>query len=362
MLEEPMDTLELPTKQTESLVTHREILQHMIDTSMKSSLGYTNIGQKKIIFDYICQKYGLEPSIIPSEDLETLNQLISTFFAHFVTKYRDPKTGRKITRILSESWATNIFKIPKSILSHASEENLTDDDSNYSDFMEEAHDTKGQNSASNTRNPRGRKKKPFDTKKTRSKLKESSDLRGKYPPSLIDLAHQQNLRFSGEKDAVFVVKRVSSETGKTAKFVKNAILANQNLNFKPLTKKSPEEALFFLLTNNLTREQYTNMKQSCKKSGADIWPSYSYIQDAKSLLKPDGITVEDQVASVPLQEVLDHTLKRTLVSNPEVLQRMETLAEEQNSDLEAKLYYKIGFDASGSHKVSQQTNSEGDHR
>jgi hypothetical protein len=207
---------------------------------------------------------------------------------------------------------------------------------------------------------RGRKRKTFEEKKSRSQMQESKDLRDKHSPGLIHMASQQNLKISGKKDAAFVVKRISSETGRTAKFARAAILSKNGV--RPFKKKTPEEALFFLLTNNLTKDQYTNMKQACKKSGADIWPGYSYVQGAKAGLEPDEIEIKENVAQVPLQEVLNHTVKRIFQCCTSLEQEMEEIAETNGNKLEVTLYYKLGFDSSGSHTITQQTNSEGDHR
>ncbi len=138
-------------------------------------------------------------------------------------------------------------------------------------------------------------------------------------------------------------------------------MANSSEKSKTISKKSPEEALFFLLGNNLTKEQYSNIKKSCKDSGADIWPSYKYLQRSKPELKPDEIFVEENEAIAPLKTILEHTLNRILVAKPQLLQIMENLADENGTPLQATLFYKIGFDSRGSHKMTQQTNSEGDH-
>lgn len=217
----------------------------------------------------------------------------------------------------------------------------------------------------NADKPKGlkeRKKKAFEAKKRRAQLKDTSVIRATYSQEAIHLANKQSLQLSGKKNAAFVVKRIASQTGRTAQIAKDAILANLSEKSKPLSKKSPEEALFFLLSNNLTKEQYSNIKKACKDSGADIWPSYKYLQRAKPGLKPDEIFVEENEATVPLKSLLEHTVNRILEGKPQLLQTMENLADENGTPLLATLFYKIGFDSSGSHKMIQQTNSQGDHR
>jgi hypothetical protein len=66
--------------------------------------------------------------------------------------------------------------------------------------------------------------------------------------------------------------------------------------FQPgITAKSPEDALGFLLQNNLSKEQYLNMKQACSDSGANIWPNYNKVLAAKSFCRPVGIILQDHI-------------------------------------------------------------------
>jgi len=347
-----------------SKITYKQVIECMCEKSERDSLGLTDVGQKKIIFDFMCQKIGLNQEEISPEYLKELKQTAKTFFARFLQKYRDPKYSRKVSRILSDPWALLFLNIPEHFehfqkISNSSEEN---NDSHASDFFVEKKLSKKPKSTQKPKGLKGRKKKPFAMKKRRAQLKDTSVIRATYSEEAIHLANKQNLQLSGKKDAAFVVKRITSQTGRTAQQAKNAILANLSEKSKPLFKKSPEEGLFFLLANNLTKEQYSNMKRSCKDSGADIWPAYKYLQAAKPKLKPEEISVEEKEALVPLKALLEHTVNRILVSKPHLLQSMENLAEETGSPLVATLYYKIGFDSSGSHKITQQTNSEGDHR
>ena len=79
-----------------------------------------------------------------------------------------------------------------------------------------------------------------------------------------------------------------------------------------IKKKSPEEALAFLLANNLTKEQYCAMKQACAESNADLWPNYNVILGAKKDCRPPDIRLQELSADVPLQSLLNHTVSRIL--------------------------------------------------
>ena len=77
-------------------------------------------------------------------------------------------------------------------------------------------------------------------------------------------------------------------------------------------KKSPEEALSFLLHNDLSKEQYCNMKQACTEGGVNLWPNYNKIVAAKSSCRPNGIIFQELAAEVSLQDLLNHTATRIL--------------------------------------------------
>jgi hypothetical protein len=79
-----------------------------------------------------------------------------------------------------------------------------------------------------------------------------------------------------------------------------------------MKKKTPDEALGFLLQNHLTKDQYNNMKRACTESGCNLWPNYNEVVAAKSLCRPNGIILQEHCAEVSLQDLLNHTAIRIL--------------------------------------------------
>ena len=108
-------------------------------------------------------------------------------------------------------------------------------------------------------------------------------------------------------------------------------------NKKPLML-SPEEALLFFIENNLTKQQYINMRELNKSHNCDIYPSYQKVQEYKLQCRPEGIIVTDSLAEIPLQNLVNHTAKRIL-SYQEVLLLMPELNE-------VTLVLSYGFDGS----------------
>lgn len=73
---------------------------------------------------------------------------------------------------------------------------------------------------------------------------------------------------------------------------------------------SGDEALAFLLDNNLTKDQYINIRLSAKKRGADIYPSYEKILVAKTKCYPKNMLTTESFSKIKLQNLLDHTVSR----------------------------------------------------
>ena len=108
-------------------------------------------------------------------------------------------------------------------------------------------------------------------------------------------------------------------------------------NLKP-SLLSNIEALSFLLENNLSKQQYINIKQMNNAHGCDIYPGYDEVRNTKLQCRPLGITIEENIAYVPLQNLLNHTTKR--------IWEMQKHDEINNSSIHSTLLFSYGFDGS----------------
>jgi hypothetical protein len=209
----------------------------------------------------------------------------------------------------------------------------------------------------------GRKPKPFDLKRPRAQLALAQEIRKKYPHGAIKLAFEQGLKQEGrvnsqKKDIAYILKKCGSATGLTASIAKKAVVLK-----KTVIKKTSEQALFFILANGLSKQQYICLKKSSRESGYDIWPNYDYVREAKNNLRPEGIAFQPGGAIVvPLQDLLEKTISRTLQDNSTLFDNILDLADEKGGDITLTLFFKYGFDSSGAHEVAQQPNAAGDHR
>ena len=76
-----------------------------------------------------------------------------------------------------------------------------------------------------------------------------------------------------------------------------------------------------ILSNHLTKDQYLSMKTASALSSANIWPNYNKVLKAKAQCQPDGIVINELNASVPIQNLLDHTTRRILLSDDAVVEK-----------------------------------------
>jgi hypothetical protein len=285
--------------------------------------------QMPVLMDFILSKISSHRADIPEA---CLDDLFKKLYHNFLPKVQHnyAQVSRKYTSFVCTSFASGNFQLPSSLQSF------------LKDFIP----------APPTKLPT-----PFVEKSKRSQFRATQQLRASFEPEVIFQAAAQNLSQAGQKDARFVTEKVSSSSGLTATKARAAITAKDGS--KP-SKISPIEALSFILHHNLTKATYEAMAATSKLHNANIWPSYPRVQEAKFECRPDEVTFSDHCAIVPLQNLLDQMLKRMLESDPNLKAQLFEVSAEQGSELHATLYFKYGFDGSGSHHRPMQPDSQGD--
>ncbi|XP_065676347.1 uncharacterized protein LOC124807453 isoform X2 [Hydra vulgaris] len=109
---------------------------------------------------------------------------------------------------------------------------------------------------------------------------------------------------------------------------------------------STVEALALILDCNSTKASYQLMKNKADSKECNLYPAYNCVRMAKDQCYPKNISITDCSASVPLQDLLDHTTTRLLETQTGVLN-----ANECNR---LTLTYKAGFDGSSGHSIYKQ--------
>ena len=195
--------------------------------------------------------------------------------------------------------------------------------------------------------------KPFSEKSKRSQQYASAAVRESHEPEAITLAASQQPTPLG-----LLIKRTNTVRGISVEKALNAV-NNQLKPAETFQRKTPEEALGHILNNHLTKDQYLSMKTASALSSANIWPNYNKILKAKAQCRPDGIVINELNASVPIQNLLDHTTRRILLTDAAVVEKMKELADKNNGNLEIQLYFKYGFDGCGSFNTNMQKDTTG---
>ena len=283
---------------------------------------------KEFIHQCVCKQFSIPKSELDELCATDLELSISSFAIQLVKKYRS--YNRMFSRLLRDNWCTGILCLPSSVVS-----------------LIVSH-----SALVPTSTP-----KSFSEKSKRSQYRETKKLRDSFEPETIFKAAAQNLSQAGRKDAQFVIKKVNSATGLTAAKARAAITSQHD--WRP-TKINSLEALAFIVDHNLTKVTYEAMSATSAAHNASIWPSYRKVGEAKLACRPDETDFSEHCAVVPLQSLLDHTLKRILESDRKIKDQLCQVAEEQRRDLHASLYFKYGFDGSGSHDRPMQRDSQGE--
>ncbi|KAL4152899.1 hypothetical protein QTP88_000732 [Uroleucon formosanum] len=110
------------------------------------------------------------------------------------------------------------------------------------------------------------------------------------------------------------------------------------------------QAVAFIIDTHMTKNAYHKTRLGAKKHGADIYHSYDRVRLAKYRCYPENIIISEISASVPLQNLLDPTIKRLW----ETLDFDDIInyAEEYS---ELKFICKWGCDGSSGHSEYHQS-------
>ncbi|XP_054082343.1 uncharacterized protein LOC105215319 isoform X1 [Zeugodacus cucurbitae] len=162
----------------------------------------------------------------------------------------------------------------------------------------------------------GRPKLTYDDSCERNKRRLASELASQQGDNAQLLVHAASIsaKKSHATDLKFVLQQVATSPNRPSKIRK--VL---NTSHKEVTPVSPDEALMFVLENGLTKKVYSNMRQLNIKHNCSIYPTYDKVYESKLKCRPDEIKANESSVEVSLQNLLDHTAKRILEYQDEVL-------------------------------------------
>ena len=200
-----------------------------------------------------------------------------------------------------------------------------------------------------------RKETSFAEKSKRAQQYACRNLRDSVDPDLIVATAAQVVNPACGR----LIRKANSATGLTAQAALDALSKNKQEIIK-VGKYTADESLAYVLNHNLTKQSYLDMKAASTSKGANIWPDYNQILEAKKKCRPEGIEVSELEASVPMQNLLDHTGKRIFSEDLELYEKVKLLAAKNGGELNVTMYFKYGMDGCGSFSSFMQKDSAGE--
>lgn len=192
----------------------------------------------------------------------------------------------------------------------------------------------------------GRPKTKFVESSERTKQREVRPLTSQIPPETLVYAAESSLVKSGQRNVAKIVKLAVSATPKQLKNMKDAYHSPSS---SGLTAYSANEALVLIIDLGLSKEDYINIQRGAKIRGANIYPPYNAIASLKKECYPPNMTITETVAHIPLNDLLDLTIKRLVKVQTDVL--MQHVPDDVTN---INVFYKWGLDGSGGHSLYKQ--------
>lgn len=159
-------------------------------------------------------------------------------------------------------------------------------------------------------------------------------------------ATQMSFRAQGNVDASKIIKDISDIPTKAKEYCKA-------MEYKKLTpsKLSSDEAVSLIIEAKLSKNQYNLIRWQAKEKNCDIYPAYKKVLEAKNECYPDEVFVNsDTKAEVSLQSLLNHTSKRLVQLQQDILKTLNIKGE----TISLILVCKWGFDGSSGHSQYKQ--------
>ncbi|CAH0563057.1 unnamed protein product [Brassicogethes aeneus] len=154
----------------------------------------------------------------------------------------------------------------------------------------------------------GRPHKSFGESSDRSQREKTKIVANSLCSPQIRRLAQSTLQYKGKRIAAKMVGEIF-DTPEQAQTIKKALFKLETK--KPIAMTS-DEALAHMLDNDLTKQQYLNVRLTTKQRNADIFPPYDQVLEAKKRCYPESIEITETSCRVPLQSLLTHTINRIL--------------------------------------------------
>ncbi len=337
----PSELFKSLNSESMNIISRQQLCQEMRSNKLKYQIPFTDISkQQEMLLKFILKKLGL--SFLSSSALQDLRKEISTFLyevkrhfikANFIFSKMMSLADKDFNSYLG---ANKLFRIPKSV------------------FLARDEQEKIRNKPPTPPTPIKRQM-AFAVRSKRGQQMACAELRSSQDPDLIVATAAQVVKTAAMGR---LIKKANTIRGVTAKRALDVLKEAEDMPAGP-TKNSPQEALAYMLTHNLTRQDYCDMKKACSSKGANIWPDYNQVLKAKMDCRPEGIQVEETESKVAMQHLLNHTASRIFNEDQDLKITLDELSERNNGELQITFYFKFGMDGCGSFNSFMQKDSTG---
>jgi hypothetical protein len=200
-----------------------------------------------------------------------------------------------------------------------------------------------------TRGP-GRKRQSFDSLKDRAKrarIEKLRDVSENNPILSLEVA-QSSASKNKQQDMYKLIKFVIQNQDKALE------IYNQCISGKP-KKLTPLESVALIHRAGYSKMQYEEMRKTNNSRNSKIFPPWKSLHEARLECRPNNITVKDNKAEVPLDELLNHTLKRIILVNKQAF--INYCEHSNNMNLTVEFVLSYGYDGSSSFSQFNQRKS-----
>lgn len=192
----------------------------------------------------------------------------------------------------------------------------------------------------------GRPQKPFSELADCSKRRRTENLRASVEEKALTFAASMACREQGNEPAAKLIRLVD-ENPAAAEEIMDSWRKRDESGPQPY---SPEEALAFMISNDLTKKQYKAILKSTKSRNCNIYPSYHKILAAKNAAYPPDLVIHEKLCEVPLQSMLHHFSHRLFTA----LNLPEEYLHNNGQIMDCELICKYGCDGSSGHSNYKQ--------
>ena len=296
------------------------------------------------VFDAITQRFNLTKC--NKDTLASIKKLSNNFCAQVKNKWL--KCHRMESKVLLKysEWLNGVLNLPDDVLN--SKTPVLTPSTSYSDLVK--------------RSKRGRPRQQlFEESSVKTKKRRVASLLTNASHEELMFASQISLRSKGRRDAANILHEISASSPTKATKIKKAYTLSKE---KETCQLSSEEALALFIDAKLTKRQYMMIRLKATMRNFNLYPPYKCVLKAKKECYPEerAISITEISAEITLQGLLDHTIRRLILVQKDVLVQIEHV---QNEPLHLKLMIKWGCDGASGHSTYKQqfaNESEGERR